>query len=252
MTGETFPLDVGMELSVLDLKALIKEREQVDEVRQRLIYHGRVLKDGDMLSTYNIVENCVIHLVVRPENSPHSAGIAADAAPVTSDRRGPLVQPFQHIGNGVMMGSVSLDSHTGQQADLGGVFNQLFSTMGNNTGGSAASQPQTSNAARPRPVWQTPLATPPLPGGALSLRSCLEVSVANAEVVVAAAGRPARSQADGGSPADIDSNIDRIAIAQGLYSFNEALNSLSIPVETAIATLRTGGRLQLFNSVEVY
>ncbi|KAI8094408.1 ubiquitin-related domain-containing protein [Thamnidium elegans] len=59
--------------SVLELKAKIQIQFDIEETRQRLIFQGKVLKDGKHLSDYdNLDDGKVIHLVIRPIGTPHN------------------------------------------------------------------------------------------------------------------------------------------------------------------------------------
>ncbi|KAI8643195.1 hypothetical protein BD408DRAFT_415419 [Parasitella parasitica] len=59
--------------SVLDLKQEIQVAFDVDSNRQRLIFQGRVLKDGKNLTDYaNLDNGKVVHLVIRPIGAPHN------------------------------------------------------------------------------------------------------------------------------------------------------------------------------------
>ncbi|GAA5795274.1 hypothetical protein HPULCUR_000629 [Helicostylum pulchrum] len=59
--------------SVLELKAKIQIKFDIEETRQRLIFQGKVLKDGKHLSDYdNLDDGKIIHLVVRPIGTPHN------------------------------------------------------------------------------------------------------------------------------------------------------------------------------------
>ncbi|KAL8713347.1 MAG: hypothetical protein Q9220_002546 [cf. Caloplaca sp. 1 TL-2023] len=60
-----YVLTLPLSLTVLDLKNKLSTSEYADipADRQRLIYSGRVLKDGDTLATYKIKEGNTVHLV---------------------------------------------------------------------------------------------------------------------------------------------------------------------------------------------
>lgn len=64
-TSSKFTLSVPISLTILDLKTKISTPEYADvpPSTQRLIYSGRVLKDGDTLETYKVKDNNTIHLV---------------------------------------------------------------------------------------------------------------------------------------------------------------------------------------------
>ncbi|KAG2213023.1 hypothetical protein INT47_011172 [Mucor saturninus] len=59
--------------SVLELKQKIQLEFDIDGTRQRLIFQGKVLRDGKNLSDYdNLDDGKVIHLVVRPIGVAHN------------------------------------------------------------------------------------------------------------------------------------------------------------------------------------
>ncbi|KAI7901269.1 ubiquitin-related domain-containing protein [Cokeromyces recurvatus] len=66
-------VSVPRNASVLDLKHKIEVLFDVDSIRQRLIFQGKVLKDDKNLMDYeNLDDGKVIHLVIRPLNAPHN------------------------------------------------------------------------------------------------------------------------------------------------------------------------------------
>lgn len=62
---QKFTMSVPDSLTVLELKEKLSTSDYADipAERQRLIYSGRVLKDTDKLSAYNIKEGNTIHMV---------------------------------------------------------------------------------------------------------------------------------------------------------------------------------------------
>ncbi|KAI9481095.1 MAG: hypothetical protein EXX96DRAFT_203295 [Benjaminiella poitrasii] len=66
-------VSVPRNASVLDLKHKIEVLFDIDSLRQRLIFQGKVLKDDKNLTDYeNLDDGKVIHLVIRPLNAPHN------------------------------------------------------------------------------------------------------------------------------------------------------------------------------------
>ena len=260
MDGSTFELELNPDNTVQSLKSLVRDHEQVEESRQRLIYHGRVLRDDDILSVYNLAEDSVLHLVVRPEDVPQNAGESGGTAAPVPPVDGPVIQPFQDLGNGMMMGSMTMNADQVQPADLGNIFSQLFSTLGH-----VATVPGAaplSHAPQPASIQVAPLPHMPIGPGNINtasmrasrrqqqpvpLRASLEQSVANAEIVVDTARIFQSNGANNSlpfssSPADIDSPANNVAIAQGLVSFHEALIAMQTPVGSMMHTLRSGGK----------
>lgn len=81
--GRLHTITISQSLTVKDLKAKLatENYENIAIERQRLIYSGRVMKNDDALSTYNIKNNNTIHLVKNaasnPTPPPASAPVAA-------------------------------------------------------------------------------------------------------------------------------------------------------------------------------
>ncbi|KAI9354430.1 ubiquitin-related domain-containing protein [Pilaira anomala] len=70
---QTKSVSLPRNASVLDLKAKIQTKFDIDGTRQRLIFQGKVLKDDKHLSDYdNLDDGKVVHLVVRPIGAPHN------------------------------------------------------------------------------------------------------------------------------------------------------------------------------------
>ncbi|KAI8984441.1 5' nucleotidase family-domain-containing protein [Mycotypha africana] len=69
----TKSVSVPRNASVLELKNRIQVLFDVDSLRQRLIFQGRVLSDDKNLLDYeNLGNGKVIHLVIRPLDAPHN------------------------------------------------------------------------------------------------------------------------------------------------------------------------------------
>lgn len=51
--------------TVLDLKERLRQREGLEPQEQRLIVNGRHMRDQDKISSYNLSDKTVIHLVLR-------------------------------------------------------------------------------------------------------------------------------------------------------------------------------------------
>ncbi|OQR99365.1 ubiquitin family protein [Achlya hypogyna] len=67
LNDHSFALTVARTIGVTELKAMLLPATQVPEARQRLIYRGKLLKDGDLLSAYNIENGHTLHMVAKPD-----------------------------------------------------------------------------------------------------------------------------------------------------------------------------------------
>ena len=71
-TGKHFHLVVSRAASVLEFKEKCETPADVPAAEQRLIYKGRALQDGDLLTEYDVTDQCTCLLYTSP--SPRDRG----------------------------------------------------------------------------------------------------------------------------------------------------------------------------------
>lgn len=114
INGEILTVDLenGIETLVREVKERLVTLIGIEANRQRLIFTGRVLQDEDKLTSYGITEESTIQLVIRPQDIPTSSTSNPNPEPSAVP---PL---FRNLGNGVLMGSITLDAPNLSQDNL--------------------------------------------------------------------------------------------------------------------------------------
>jgi hypothetical protein len=65
LTGKDTLLKVHHKMRVSELKELIEKQDQTPFDQQRLVYNGKQLEDERTLDYYNIIQDTVVHIILR-------------------------------------------------------------------------------------------------------------------------------------------------------------------------------------------
>ncbi|CAO3649960.1 unnamed protein product [Cunninghamella blakesleeana] len=123
----THSVTIASDASVQQLKEAIQVVFDIASHCQRLIFQGKVLKDGTQLAEYaNLCDGKVIHLVVRPLNTPSNP--SNDDPEFQSQRFGSLFSPPE--GYTVVTVDANISGLTDSTSFLNSLFNGLIG--GNN------------------------------------------------------------------------------------------------------------------------
>jgi len=65
LAGQTITLEVDDNDTIDSIKKQIADKEGIPVDQQRIVYNGKQLEDGSTVSSYNIVSDSTLHLVLR-------------------------------------------------------------------------------------------------------------------------------------------------------------------------------------------
>lgn len=63
--GRSCPIDVSPLTTIEDIKQVIMDREGTPVAQQRLMCNGKILRDGTVISDYNVAPGMTIELLLR-------------------------------------------------------------------------------------------------------------------------------------------------------------------------------------------
>ncbi|KAH8958632.1 hypothetical protein BDL97_06G035400 [Sphagnum fallax] len=146
LDSQSYTIRVAKNVAVPALKEHLATVVGVPADSQRLICRGKVLKDDQLLSAYNVEDGHTLHLVARPLLPPAGTGPSTAGAEASS---GPsevvLAQPRNragHVSHSLLMGTINIpDTGEGAMPDLSRIISAVLNTVGianvgaQNTGG---------------------------------------------------------------------------------------------------------------------
>jgi hypothetical protein len=84
VTGKTLELEIDSSTTADEVKEKIQEKEDIPVDTQRLVYAGKRLSYGAILSNYHVCEGSTLHLLARPREEPRPTGAVLQEAVIPS------------------------------------------------------------------------------------------------------------------------------------------------------------------------
>ncbi|KAG0585816.1 hypothetical protein KC19_2G041700 [Ceratodon purpureus] len=158
LDSQSYSVRVEKNVAVPALKEQLASVVGVPAESQRLICRGKVLKDDQLLSAYNVEDGHTLHLVAR--QPPPTSGVGPSAAS-SEDGHGETGLPppggrSGHVSHSLLMGTINFpDNGEGQMPDLNRIINAVISSIGMHGGvpfqGGAGSADNTTTGVLPTP-----------------------------------------------------------------------------------------------------
>jgi len=100
LTGKSISIKVSLDMAVIEIKALIEDKEGIPRDQQRLIFAGKQLQEDRTLTDYCVTEGAVLHLVLRMKShaDPWTPTPSFTSAPSTSSASQPSSAPQSSDG----------------------------------------------------------------------------------------------------------------------------------------------------------
>ncbi|XP_038700064.1 ubiquitin-like domain-containing protein CIP73 isoform X1 [Tripterygium wilfordii] len=129
LDSQTYTLRVDKQMTVPALKERIASVTGVLSEQQRLIFHGRVLKDDQLLSAYHVEDGHTLHMVVRQPVPPTSDGLPSN--PAMDSASDSVHGHGSHIGQSVVIETFNVPDHgDGVPPEISQILSAVLGSFG--------------------------------------------------------------------------------------------------------------------------